>query len=100
MSKTYRDKLRYQAKDYYSRQPSEYEWIGPFRIFLGHNPKDINEPEWWSLHRFYTVQNYGNAKWWHRWANRKHRRTARKLIRAGHYDAIPRKPENVDWNID
>ena len=99
MSKTYRDKKRWLADRYYQSRPPEYEWFGPFRIFLGHNPKDINEPEWDKLHRYCCVDNYGNYKWWRTYTHKKYRRLTRKLIHLERYDDLPKKPENIDWRM-
>lgn len=100
MSKTHRDKLRYQAKHRWKNEPPEYEWFGPFRIFLGHNKKDVHEPPWHRIWRYSVHSNHNNqAKYWHRWSNRKYRRLVKKLIKQERYGEIPLKPENVDWCI-
>lgn len=101
MSKTYKHMRRYKAKHYYENEPSEYLWIGPFRLFLGHNKKDLNEPDWHRLYRFgHSHSNHNNQeKYWFTWSNRKFRRLSKKLIRQGRYDELPHKPENVDWSI-
>ena len=93
---------RYHAKHYYKNRPEQYVWIGPFRVFIGHEKKDINEPEWRSLSRFRCgMRNSHNnqAKYWYRWSNRRFRRIVKKLIHQGRYDDLPVKPDNVDWTI-
>jgi len=97
MSKTYRDKERWRAKNYYKNEPPEYEWFGPFRIFLGHNKKDPNEPQWGKLHKYCCVDNYGNYKWWRRWSHKKMRRKTKIMLSQGKYDLLPIKPENIDY---
>lgn len=102
MSKTYIHMRRYHAKHYYEKEPEEYQWIGPFRLFLGHNKRDIHEPDWDTLYRFSCCHsgNHANeAKYWFTWASRKFRRRSKQLIRQGRYDELPHKPDNVDWHI-
>lgn len=101
MSKTYIHMRRYHAKHYYKNQPEEYVWLGPFRMFLGHNKKDIHEPNWDTLYRYnHSHSNHTNMeKFWFRNSNRKYRRLVKKLIRQERYGDIPHKPENVDWSI-
>lgn len=99
MSKTYIDQLRYDAKGFYDRQPPEYEWLGPFRIFLGHNKKDLNEPDWRRLNRTWCVDNYANAEWWRKWSNRNFRRRNKQLLHQERYEELLLKPVSVDYHL-
>ena len=99
MSKTYIDQLRYDAKNYYSRQPNLCDWFGPFLVFMGHPKKDLNEPIWRTLSRSHAVDNYGGAGWWRRWSNRKYRRMNRQLIRKGREDEINKRPTDIDYHL-
>jgi hypothetical protein len=103
MSKTYIQMRRYRAAQYYKNRTSRlYDYIGPFRIFMGHSKRDLMEPADWSLHRYpcHWHNNHKNqAKYWFTWSKRRFRRETRKLLNTGRYDEIPQKPENVDWHI-
>lgn len=98
MSDTYKDKKRYTAKHYFDGYRELWRKFYNQGIKLPPQPKDLSEPEWWNIYRYYAGND--GASYWLRLSNKRSRKKVKRLISQGRYDETKYiKPENVDYII-